>query len=583
LLSSFALTWLVDPFSVLYMQRALLELALLAVPAGALGAFVLLRRLAFFTHALGVGTFPGVVVGVGIGVSAFVGGLVSALLLALGLAGLQRRRDLDPAAATGLLLAGALALGSLLVSDVFVSGAQVDTLLFGSLFGVTDGDLARSGVVAAAVVATLAVVWRGAIVVAFDRDTAPALGFRPGRYDLVLFVLLAVAVVAAVDSVGVLLVSSLFVVPAASARLLTRRVLPLAVCSSLLALVCAVIGLLVSYHTGTPPGATVAVVAAGVFLAAYVVRGLAEPRHRRKLAVALAGGSILLLAACGGGGSSSTGRHGPIDVVATTTQVADWAREVGGGDVHVTELLKPLVDPHEFEPGPDAANAVSKAKLIVASGAGLDKWIEDVASSVGGNQVVELAPLPRLRPSESSSEGKYDPHYWNDPTIVVTAVENLEHALAKVDPGHATDYAANARRYVVRIHALDRELRREFGSVPASRRKMVTDHDAFAYLAARYGLTIIGTAVPSTSTAAEPSARDTARLIDTIRREHVHVLFSEESVDPKLVRQIADATGARVDANLLGDTLGPRGSDGATYLGMMRHNARNLLTAFRRG
>src|SRR2546425_2152001 len=122
-----SVSWLTDPFSALYMQRALLELALLAIPAGALGAFVVLRRLAFFTHALGVGTFPGVVVAAGIGVSVFGGGLVSALVLALGLAALQRRRDLDPAAATGLLLAGALALGSLLVSNVFGSSAQVDT------------------------------------------------------------------------------------------------------------------------------------------------------------------------------------------------------------------------------------------------------------------------------------------------------------------------------------------------------------------------------------------------------------------------------------------------------------------------
>jgi zinc/manganese transport system substrate-binding protein/manganese/iron transport system substrate-binding protein len=580
LLLSRGVPWLVDPFSTLYMQRALLELALLAVPAGALGAFVLLRRLAFFTHALGVGTFPGVVVAVGVGVSAFAGGLVSALLLALGLAALQRRRDLDPAAATGLLLAGALALGSLLVSNVFGSGAQVDTLLFGSLFGVTDGDLIRSGVVAAVVLVAVAVVWRGAIVVALDRETAPALGFRPARYDLILFVLLAVTVVAAVDAVGVLLVSSLFVVPAASARLLTRRVLPLAVGSSLLALVCAFVGLLVSFHTGSPPGASVAVVAAGVFLVSFVLRSLVEPRQRRRLAVAGAAVTVLLLAACGGSGSGG-GVRGPIDVIATTTQVADWARHVGGRDVHVTELLEPLVDPHEFEPGPDQANAVSKAKLVVASGAGLDKWIESVASSVGGKDVVELAPLGRLLPSKSSSEGKYDPHYWNDPTNVVAAVKTLEHALANVDPGHSDDYAANARAYRAQVRALDARLMNEFGTVPADRRKMVTDHDAFAYLAHRYDLTIVGTAIPSTSTAAEPSARDTAALIDTIRRDHVHVIFSEASVDPKLVRQIAAATGARVDDSLYGDTLGPAGSDSATYLGMMRHNARHLLASFR--
>jgi ABC-type Zn uptake system ZnuABC Zn-binding protein ZnuA/ABC-type Mn2+/Zn2+ transport system permease subunit len=576
-------TWLTDPFAPLYMQRALLELALLALPAGALGAFVVLRRLAFATHALGVGTFPGVVVAAGIGVSAFGGGLVSALVLALGLAPLQRRRDLDAPAATGLLLAGALALGSLLVSDVFGSGSEVDTLLFGSLFGVTDGDLVRSGVVAAGAVATVAIVWRGAVVVAFDRETAPALGYRPLPYDLVLFLLLAATVVAAVDAVGSLLVSSLFVVPAAAARLLTRRLVPLVVASSATALAVAVLGLAVSYRTGAPPGATVAVVAAGAFLAAYAIRAAGEPRRRRRVGVGLAASVVLALAACGSNGGARHGTDGRLEVVATTTQVADWTRQVGGSHVAVTQLLKPLVDPHDFEPGPADADAVSRAKLVVASGAGLDAWIERVATSVGGVRVAELAPLAKLRPSERSSEGAYDPHYWHDPTLAILAVRKLAHSLEQVDPEHARAYARNAIRYEATLRALDRQLGAEFRSVPASRRKIVTDHDAFAYLAARYGLTVVGTAIPSTSTAAEPSARDTARLIDTIRREHVHVLFSESSVDPKLVRQIASATGARVDADLFGDTLGPAGSGAATYVAMMRHNARHLLAAFRTG
>src|SRR5438552_17907391 len=117
------------------MQRALLELVLLALPAGALGAFILLRKLAFATHALGVGTFPGAVVAFGLGVSGFAGGLVAALTLAVLLAVLQRREELDAPASTGLLLAGALALGSLPVSNVFADGPHVDTLPFGSGLG----------------------------------------------------------------------------------------------------------------------------------------------------------------------------------------------------------------------------------------------------------------------------------------------------------------------------------------------------------------------------------------------------------------------------------------------------------------
>ncbi len=545
-----------------------------------LGAFVVLRRLAFGTHALGVGTFPGVVVAFGLGFSAFVGGLAAAVTLALALAVLQRRSDLDPAAATGLLLAGALALGSLLVSNVFAAGAQVDTLLFGSLFGITDGDLVRSALVAGAALLVVAAAWRGLVVVAFDRVNAPALGFGASRYDLVLFCCLAVTIVAAVDAVGTLLVSSLLVVPAASARLVTRRLVPLVVTSSLLAIACALVGLLLSYHTGAPPGATVAVVAAGTFLLVFSFRTLAEPKTRRIAALGAAALAISLLGAgCGSGGGKPDGR---LRVVATTTQVADWVRQVGSGHVAVTQLLKPLVDPHEFEPGPADADAVAQTKLVVASGAGLDTWITDLAKSAGGDaRVVELAPTSKLRRATASGEGRYDPHYWHDPTIVEIAVQTLGRALAAADPEHATEYRAAASRYVARLARLDRELRGEFESVAPERRKLVTDHDAFGYLAARYDLRLVGAAIPSTSTAAEPSARDTAHLIDTVRREHVHVLFSEESVDPKLVRQIAAATGARVDAGLYGDTLGPTGSDAATYLGMMRHNARHMLAAFR--
>lgn len=267
---------LLGPFSPVYMQRALLELALLAVPAGALGAFVVLRRLAFATHALGVGAFPGAVVAFGIGASAFLGGLAAAVAMAALLALLQRRRDLDAPAATGLVLAGALALGTLLVSDVFHSSARVDTLLFGSLLGVTSSDLVRSGAVAAASLACLLLLGRSWLAVAFDRESARALGLRPALLDLALLGTLAVAAVAAVGAVGALLVSSLLVVPAATARLVAHRLGVLVALSSLLALAAAAIGLWTSYRSDAPPGATVAAAAAAIFVVVFATRSLRE-------------------------------------------------------------------------------------------------------------------------------------------------------------------------------------------------------------------------------------------------------------------------------------------------------------------
>ena len=589
--------WLTDPFAPAFMQRALLELGLLSVAAGALGAFVVLRRLAFATHALGVGAFPGAVVAYGIGVSAFAGGLVSSLLLAFGLALLGRRRDLDTAAATGLLLAGALALGSLLVSDVFSQDARVDTLLFGSLLGVTDADVWRSAaVVGGAAVAALA-LGRGWLLVAFDRESAPVFGFRPALLDLALTGVLAATAVATVDAVGSLLVSALFVVPAATARLVARRVPALVAGAGALALAESVVGLWLAYRLDAPPGATVAICAAVTFASVYAWRELRLPA-RRLLAVAGLGAALLVLGAAGGMGTAGVaGAAGAaaaavaadqphtaskLRIVATTPVVTDWVRAVGGDDVAVRQLLKPLVDPHEYEPGTGDAAAVADSKLVVASGAGFDDWIVRLAKGSGGVRVVALAPTALLRPPALTRAGEQiDPHFWHDPALAAAAVATLRDALAQADPAHAAGFRSRAGAYISRLAGLDRQLRAAVAAVPAARRKIVTDHDAFGYLARRYGIRVVGAAIPSTSTAATANARDTARLIDTIRREHVTTLFSEASVDSKLIRQIARETGARVDDGLYGDTLGPAGSGADSYVAMMAHNVRLLVAGMR--
>ena len=588
---------LLDPLGQPFVLRAWLELALLAVPAGILGTLVVLRRLAFATHAFAVGAFPGVVVAAGIGVSAFLGGVVAALLLAGALAALGRRRDLDAAAATGILLAGALALGSLLVSDVYDAGAEVDTLLLGSLFGVGDADLVRAGVVLVLVAAALAVQGRGWLLLAFDADNARALGVRRGPHDLVLLALLALTVVAAVDAVGALLAASLLVIPAAAARLLTRRALPAMAVASGLALAAATGGILLSYHLDAPPGATVVLVAAGLFALAAVARRLAEPRRARRT-LALAGAAVLLplvLAACGGGDEAATATPAPpgaaggqLQVVATTSIVADWARTVGGDRVHVTQILKPNVDPHDFEPGADAAKAVAEADVVLASGAGLDEWADDLVASGGGDaRLVELAPEDELREPALQEQGQVhaaehrpgdgdvDPHFWHDPTLASAAVGTLGQALAAADPADADAFRANAASYQAELARLDAELQEKtYASVPPADRKLVTDHDALGYLARHFGFAVVGAAIPSTSTAADASAGEIARLIDEIRAEHVAAVFSEASVDPAVVESIATETGATIHDDLYGDTLGPADSDAGTYVGMMRHNAR---------
>ena len=271
--------------------------------------------------------------------------------------------------------------------------------------------------------------------------------------------------------------------------------------------------------------------------------------------------------------AAATAPPGTITVVATTTQMQDLVRNVGGARVHVVGILRPNVDPHDFEPTPSTVVALADAKLVVESGVGLDAWADQLVESAGTSAPVfdASAGLP-LRAG--------DPHWWGDPTLVERATVALGRRLGQVDPGHRAAYARNAARYTGQLAVMDTANRRLVATVPPADRKLVTNHDAFNYLAAHYGIRVVGAVIPALSTAAQPSAQDVAGLIDRIRAEHVRAIFTESSLDPTLERQIASEAGVRVYADLYGDTLGPPGSPGATYLGMERWNVRAMVAGF---
>jgi manganese/iron transport system permease protein len=206
-----------------YVQRALLEMLLLAVPAGLLGSWIVLRRLAFFTHAVGSVSFPALVVASAWGIAPQLAALAAALGFGVAQERVERARRLPSDAATGLLLVGALALGVVLASDVYESGAEVDTLLFGSLIGLSARDVWLTALVAAGAIVLERALRRHWLGTGFERASAPALGLRPVLADRLLLAGIAASAVVALDAVGALLVTVVLVVPAATARLLTDR------------------------------------------------------------------------------------------------------------------------------------------------------------------------------------------------------------------------------------------------------------------------------------------------------------------------------------------------------------------------
>lgn len=276
--------WLLDPFAAPFMQRALLAVVLLAVTGGVLGTWVVLRGLAFFTHAVGTATFPGLVVAGPAGVAAPVAALAAGTGFAALTARLAGRRAGGGAGAdatVGLLLVGALALGAVLASDVFTSGTGVDQLLFGTLIGLRAGDVWLAGGVAVAAVAAGATLGRTWLATGFDSASTRALGVPGARGDRLLLGLLAVAVVAVLPAVGALLVTTLLAVPAATARLWASSLRGLVCGALVVALAAGVSGLLVAWYLDLPPGPAIAVVSGGFFGVVAVGRAVAQRRSVR--------------------------------------------------------------------------------------------------------------------------------------------------------------------------------------------------------------------------------------------------------------------------------------------------------------
>lgn len=301
---------------------------------------------------------------------------------------------------------------------------------------------------------------------------------------------------------------------------------------------------------------------------------------RSRLLTLLLATSAVALAGCGGGGSTAGSDPDRVRVVATTPVVADFVRNVGGDRVEVAQILKPGVDPHDYEPSPADLQVLSEADLVVENGVGLEAWLADTVTAAGfDGTVVDTSEGVSLRAGDEDGE---DPHIWHDPRNAERMVGNVLTGLVAADePGRAA-YEKNAADYTARLTALDRASEAKINSIPPAQRKLVANHDAFGYYCARYGLTFVGAIIPSFDTSAELSGRQLSDLVTRIRATGVKAVFSEASLPPRTAEAVAREAGVAVvggEDALYADGLGPEGSAGGTYLQAQQHNTDTIVKA----
>lgn len=269
-----------------------------------------------------------------------------------------------------------------------------------------------------------------------------------------------------------------------------------------------------------------------------------------------------------------------LDVVASFSVLADIVSQVGGDHVHVTSLVGPNGDPHTFEPTPQDSQALAQAQLVFVSGLGLEGWMDRLVSASGyKGQVTVASQGINTRKMEEDGETVTDPHVWNSMRNGVIYATNVMNALIKADPQDAADIRQRGENYIQQLEKLDSWAMKSFQAIPQAKRKVLTSHDAFGYFGQRYGVTFL--APVGFSTESEANASDMAALIKQLKQQHIQRYFIENQTDPRLVKQIASATGAQPGGELYPEALSEKNGPAATYQAAFQHNVDQMLSSMK--
>lgn len=263
------------------MQRAIAEMTLLALVGGALGCWIVLYQLSYAAESLAHSLFPGLVIAAIAGLPLLVGGAPAVVLAALAIAVASRVRGAGRDVGVGVVVTTMFGLGALLALSTD-SPPGIESLLFGDILAPSDADLASAAALAVLVSAALWLLHGRLLATGFDRGSARALGLSPALADTALLVLLAAAIVVAVQGLGNLLVVAVFVGPAAAARNLTDRIVPMIVLAAAIATLAGLAGLYLSYYAGTAGGASVTLAIVVAYVVSLPLGRLLGPRPGKR-------------------------------------------------------------------------------------------------------------------------------------------------------------------------------------------------------------------------------------------------------------------------------------------------------------
>jgi zinc transport system substrate-binding protein len=280
------------------------------------------------------------------------------------------------------------------------------------------------------------------------------------------------------------------------------------------------------------------------------------------------------LTACGGGGTSASNDE-KLDVIASFYPLAWVTGQIGGANVTVSTLTKPGAEPHDLELSPKQVAQISDSKFVVYLKE-LQPAVDDAVAAEAADQSLDAAAqvktLPFTGEAEDDHKATYDPHFWLDPVRLATVATAVGTRLAKLDPDHSADYQAGTTKLVGALNTLDEEFKQ--GLASCKQKTIVTSHEAFAYLADRYGLKQVG--IAGIDPDSEPSPKRIAELSDQVKKDGITTIFTEALVSPKTAQTLATEAGVKTAVL---DPIEGISTPGQDYLSVMRTNLQSLRAA----
>ncbi|WP_018152858.1 metal ABC transporter substrate-binding protein [Leeia oryzae] len=272
---------------------------------------------------------------------------------------------------------------------------------------------------------------------------------------------------------------------------------------------------------------------------------------------------------------------GKLPVVASFSVLGDLVSQVGGSKVAVMTLVGPDQDAHIFQPAPKDAQAVGQAKVVFLNGLGFDGWMPRLLQASGSKaKLITVSNGITAQTMQEDGKQATDPHAWQDPVRVQQYVRNIAKGLSDNDPANAAYYNKNAASYLMALDQLQKWVSAEVGAIPASKRRVITSHDAFGYLAKRFGIRFLSP--QGMNTEAEAAPKDVANLINQIKQEKIRAVFVENISNPKLLQQLSTEGGVSVSDRLFSDALSKTNGPAGTYLNMYRHNIAVLVAGMKK-